>query len=106
MKPSFNADDRGGVTCLHDTQFWKLACMHPSPVAALAPRPSGAYQRHQSSIQWVPGGVGPTGAALGWAVGLVSPASFFIQGGCGRVCLGSGLFSSDFVVGTSQYLGY
>ncbi len=57
------------------------ACMHPSPVAALALRPSGACQRHQSPTH-------PPGhrrgrahrRSLGWAVGLVSPASFCIKG--------------------------
>src|SRR5208283_927261 len=67
-EPSFNADYRGGVTCLHDTQLL-CACMHPSAVAALALRPSGACQRYQSPPP-------ATGPPEGWVpVGLVSPAS-------------------------------
>ena len=48
---SKNADYRGGVTCLYDTQLLGAACMHPSPVAALALRPSGACQTYQSPPQ-------------------------------------------------------
>src|SRR5271157_5713999 len=53
-----NADYRGGVTCLYDTQLLGT-CMHPSPVAALALRPSGACQTYQSPPSHrAPGGVG------------------------------------------------
>ncbi len=45
-----NADYRGGVTCVYDTQL-PGACLHPSPVAALALRPSGACQTYQSPPQ-------------------------------------------------------
>ena len=49
--------------------FSAPACMHPSPVAALALRPSGACQTYQSPpSHWAPGGVG--------VVGFVGPASF------------------------------
>ena len=51
--------------------FWAPACTHPSAVAALALRPSGACQTYQSPPQ-------PPGPPReGWAaVGFVSPASF------------------------------
>ncbi len=81
------------------------ACMQSSAVAALALRPSGAYQRHQSPIH--PPGPRRGRAhrrSLGWAVGLVSPASFCIQGVVGALAQGFGLFTSDFGVGTSQDL--
>ena len=80
------------------------ACMHPSPLAALALGPSGACQTYQSPTQ----PPGPrSGPPEGWAaVGLVSPASFFIQGVVGAFAQGFGLFSSDFGVGMSQDLGY
>ncbi len=47
-----NADYRGGVTCLYDTQLLG-ACLHahPSAVTALALRPSGACQTYQSPPQ-------------------------------------------------------
>ena len=46
--------------------------------------------------------LGTTGPPDGWAVGLVSPASFCIQGVVGAFAWGFGLFSSDFEVGTSR----
>src|SRR5208337_2573354 len=60
--------------------FWAPACTHPSPVAALALRPSGACQAYQSPPQ-------PPGPRRGgWLSALsAQPVS---AGGCGRVCLG------------------
>ena len=61
---SIFADYRGGVTCLYDTQLLAPACTHPSAVAALALRPSGACQTYQSPPSHrAPGGVG--GCRLG-----------------------------------------
>ena len=75
-----NADYRGGVTCLYDTQLLGAACMHPSPVAALALRPSGACQTYQSPPQ-------PPGPRRGGRLSALS-AQPLSTGGCGRVCLG------------------
>ena len=52
------------------TSFWVHACTHPSPVAALALRPSGACQTYQSPPQ-------PPGPRRGGRMSaLSSPASF------------------------------
>jgi len=84
-----NADDRGGVTCLCDTQLLG-ACLHSSALAALALGPSGACQRYQSSIhphgprRRAPGGVGPISAAWG-GLSAWSAQPRFAYRGCGRV---------------------
>ena len=75
-----NADYRGGVTCLYDTQLLGTACIHSSPVAALALRPSGACQTYQSPPQ-------PPGPRRGGRLSALS-AQPLSTGGCGRVCLG------------------
>ena len=75
-----NADYRGGVTCLYDTQLLGDACMHPSAVAALALGPSGACQTYQSPPQ-------PPGPRRGGRLSALS-AQPLSTGGCGRVCLG------------------
>ena len=54
--------------------------MHPSPVAALALRPSGACQTYQSPPQ-------PPGPRRGGRLSALS-AQPLSTGGCGRVCLG------------------
>ena len=70
--------------------FSAPACMHPSPVAALALRPSGACQTYQSPPSHrAPGGVG--------GCRLCRP-SFFQQGVVGA-------FAEGFGVGNSQDLG-
>src|SRR5271165_6938304 len=56
------------------------ACMHSSPVAALALRPSGACQTYQSPPQ-------PPGPRRGGRLSALS-AQPLSTGGCGRVCLG------------------
>ena len=92
-----NADYRGGVTCLYDTQLLGAACTHPSPVAALALRPSGACQRYQSPPSHrAPGGVG--GRRLG-------QPSLFQQGVVGAFAEGFGFLTPDFGVGKTQDLG-
>ena len=61
--------------------FSATACMHPSPVATLALRPSGACQRYQSPPR-------ATGPPEGWApVGFCQP-SLFQQGVVGAFALG------------------
>ena len=60
--------------------FSAPACMHPSPVAALALRPSGACQTYQSPPQ-------PPGPRRGGRLSALS-AQPLSTGGCGRVCLG------------------
>ena len=94
-----SADERGGVTCLYDTQLLG-ACLHASE--------SGGRSRPEAvrGIPSVPITHPSTWHSEGWeAVGLVSPASFCIQGVVGAFTEGFGLFSSDFGVGTSQDLG-
>ncbi len=85
-EPSFNADYRGGVTCLYDTQLLG-ACLH-------APECGGRYRPGAVSgmpeVPIVHPSTRPPEAgtrrgrahrrSLGWAVGLVSPASFCIRG--------------------------
>jgi len=95
-----NADYRGGVTCLYDTQLLG-ACLHASE--------SGGRSRPEAvrGMPDVPIAPPATGHLVGWAaVGFVSPALFCIQGVVGSFAWGFGLFSSDFGVGTSQDLGY
>src|SRR5271166_1471536 len=71
--------------------------MHPSLVAALALRPSGACQTNQSPPSHrAPGGVG--------CCRLCQP-SLFQQGVVGAFAEGFGFLTSDFGVGTSQDLG-
>src|SRR5271157_5643542 len=60
--------------------FWAHACTHPSPVAAIALRPSGACQTYQSPPQ-------PPGPRRGGRLSALS-AQPLSTGGCGRVCLG------------------
>ncbi len=65
-----NADYRGGVTCLYDTQLLG-ACLHASE--------SGGRSRPQAlrGMPEVPIAPPATGPPEGWAaVGFVSPASF------------------------------
>src|SRR5271157_982958 len=74
-----NADYRGGVTCLYDTQL-PGACSHASE--------SGGRYRPEAlrGMPDVPIAPPATGPPEGWAaVGLVSPACF-IRGLWGRVC--------------------
>jgi len=69
-EPSFNADYRGGVTCLYDTQLLG-ACLHASEC--------GGRSRPQAvrSMPDVPIAPPATGPPEGWAaVGFVTPASF------------------------------
>ena len=75
-----NADYRGGVTCLYDTQLLVPACMHPSAVAVIALGPSGACQTYQSPPQ-------PPGPRRGGWLSALS-AQPLSTGGCVRVCLG------------------
>ena len=94
-----NADYRGGVTCLDDTQL-PSACLHASE--------SGGRSRPEAvrGMPDVPIAPPATGPPEGWAaVGFVSPASLQ-QGVVGAFAQGFGLFSSDFGVGMSQDLGY
>ena len=78
--------------------FSAPACTHPSAVAAIALRPSGACQ----SVPIAPPATGPP---EGWAaVGFVSPASFN-RGVVGAFAEGFGVLTSDFGVGKSQDLG-
>src|SRR5271157_5819075 len=60
--------------------FWSPACTHPSAVAAIALRPSGACQTYQSPPQ-------PPGPRRGGRLSALS-AQPLSTGGCGRVCLG------------------
>ena len=69
---------RGGVICLYDTQLLGPACTHPSPVAALALRPSGACQTYQSPPQ-------PPGPRRGGRLSALS-AQPLSTGGCRHVC--------------------
>src|SRR5271157_88758 len=65
-----NADYRGGVTCLYDTQLLG-ACLHASGCGGRS-RPEGV--RGMPEIPMAPPATGPP---EGWAaVGFVSPASF------------------------------
>ena len=111
-EPAFIADDRGGVTCLHDTQLLG-ACLNASGCGGRS-RP-GAVRGMTEAPTTHPSTWPRRGRAhrrsLGWAVGLVSPASFSIRvigafaahfgsitpdngvrtsqnRGCGRVCFG------------------
>ena len=69
-----NADYRGGVTCLYDTQLLG-ACLHAYESSGRS-RPEAV--RGMPEVPIAPPATGPP---EGWAaVGLVSPASFFIQG--------------------------
>ena len=69
-EPSFNADYRGGVTCLYDTQLLG-ACLHASECGGRS-RPEAV--RGMPDVPIAPPATGPP---EGWAaVGFVSPASF------------------------------
>ena len=69
-EPSFNADYRGGVTCLYNTQLLG-ACLHASESGGRS-RPEAV--RGMPDVPIAPPATGPPG---GWAaVGFVSPASF------------------------------
>ena len=69
LEPSFNADDRGGVTCLHDTQLLG-ACLQASEASGRS-RPEAVMGLLVLPITH------PIGPPARWAaVGLVSPASF------------------------------
>ena len=73
------------------------ACMHPSPVAAIALGPPGACQTyHRPPSHRAPGGVG--------GCRLCQP-SLFEQGVVGVFAEGFGFLTSDFGVGNSQDLG-
>jgi len=94
-----NADDRRGVACLHDAQLLG-ACLHALECCGRS-RPEAV-----PSMPEIPIVLAATGPQEGWAaVGLVSPASFFIQGLVGAFAQGFGLLTSDFGVGKSQGLG-
>ena len=95
-----NADYRGGVTCLYDTQLLG-GSLHTSGCdgRSLALGPSGTCQTYQSPPS-------ATGPPEGWAaVGFVSPA-FFNRGVVGAFAEGFGVLTSDFGVGKSQDLGF
>ena len=75
-----NADYRGGVTCLYDTQL-PGACLHASESGGRS-RPEAV--RGMPDVPVAPPATGPRRGrahrrSLGWAVGLVSPA-FLIRG--------------------------
>ena len=75
-----NADYRGGVTCLYDTQLLG-ACLHASECGGRS-RPGAV--RGMPDVPIAPPATGPP---EGWAaVGFVSPASF--NRGLCAVCLG------------------
>jgi len=114
-EPSLNADDRGGVTCLHDTQLL-CACLHapesggrqehaprhstlPADPLLLAPSPSGEGWGEGRAPLVAPAPWGPPGPRSGGRLSAWSSQPRFASGGFG-------LFSSDFGVGTSQDLGY
>jgi len=93
-----NADYRGGVTCLYDTQL-PGACLHASESGG---RSRAEAVRGMADVPIVPpshrapGGVG--GCRLG-------QPSLFQQGVVGAFAQGFGFLTSDFGVGTSQDLG-
>src|SRR5271157_5186143 len=77
-EPSFNADYRGGVTCLYDTQLLD-ACLHASESGGRS-RPGAV--RGMPDVPIAPPATGPP---EGWAaVGFVNP-SFFIRGFAGAL---------------------
>jgi hypothetical protein len=74
-----NADYRGGVTCLYDTQL-PGACLHASEAGGRS-RPEAV--RGMPEVPIAPPATGPP---EGWAaVGFLS-AQPLSTGGCGRVC--------------------
>ena len=101
-----NADDRGGVTCLHDTQLLG-ACLH-------APEPGGRSRpeavRGMPDLPIAHPSTGPTegsGPQAQPGVGCrLGQPSVFHQGVVGAFTEVFGLFSSVFGVGTRQDLGY
>ena len=93
-----NADYRGGVTCLYDTQLLG-ACLHASECGGRS-RPGAV--RGMPDVPIAPPATGPP---EGWAaVGFVSPASFN-RGLWAQFAEGFGFLTSDFGVGKSQDLG-
>src|SRR5271166_3901305 len=97
-EPSFNADYRGNVTCLYDTQLLD-ACLHASECGG-RPRPEAVRGMPEVPIappsHRAPGGVG--------GCRLCQP-SLFQQGVVGAFAEGFGFLTSDFGVGKSQDLG-
>src|SRR5271157_1739026 len=90
-----NADYRGGVTCLYDTQLLG-ACLHASECGSRS-RPEAV--RGMPDVPIAPPATGPP---EGWAaVGFVSPASFN-RGVVRAFAWGFGFLTSDFGVGKSQ----
>src|SRR5271157_3812643 len=93
-----NADYRGGVTCLYDTQLFG-ACLHASESGGRS-RPEAVRGMPDVPIappaNRAPGGVG--GCRLG-------QPSLFQQGLVGAFAWGFGFLTSDFGVGKSQDLG-
>ena len=93
-----NADYRGGVTCLYDTQLLG-ACLHASECGGRS-RPEAVRGMPDVPIappsHRAPGGVG--------GCRLCQP-SLFQQGVVGAFAEGFGVLTSDFGVGTSQDLG-
>ena len=69
-----NADYRGGVTCLYDTQLLG-ACLHATECGGRS-RPEAV--RGMPDVPIAPPATGPPEgwAKAGWAVGLVGPACF------------------------------
>ena len=94
-----NADYRGGVTCLYDTQLLG-ACMHASECGGRS-RPQAVRGMPDVPIappsHRAPGGVG--------GCRLCQP-SLFQQGVVGAFAWGFGFLTSDFGVGKSQDLSY
>ncbi len=91
-KRAKSADYRGDVTWLRDTQPLG-ACLHVSECGG---RSRSEAVRGMPDVPIALPATGPRRGrahrrSLGWAVGLVSPASFCIQG-LGRVCSGLGSF--------------
>ena len=101
-----NADYRGGVTCLYDTQLLG-ACLHAS-LSGCRYRPQAV--RGMPEVPIAPPATGPpegSGPQAQPGVGcrLCQP-SLFQQGVVGAFAEGFGSLTSDFGVGTSQNRGY
>ena len=101
-----NADYRGDVTCLYDTQLLG-ACLHASESGGRS-RPGAVRGMPKAPIThpsiWPLEGSGPQ-AQPGVGCRLGQPSLVFHTGVLGKFAQGFGLFSSDFGVGTSQDLG-
>ena len=92
-----NADYRGGVTCLYDTQlFCLLARIRVRWPLSPWGRQGHARRTNRPPSHRAPGGVG--------GCRLCQP-SLFQQGVVGAFAEGFGVLTSDFGVGTSQDLG-